>query len=49
MTYFWRGKEGTQQTRAETGGADLLLLCLSVMGIFKQLDLVKDERRKALV
>lgn len=49
MTYFRWSKEGAQQTRAQTGGADLLFLYLSVVGIFEQLDLVEDESWKALV
>lgn len=49
MTYFRRLQEGAQQTRSQTGGADLLLLRLSVVGVFEQLDLVEDESWKALI
>lgn len=49
MTYFRRGEEGAQQSRAQAGGADLLLLRLSVVNVFKQLDLMEDENWKALM
>lgn len=48
MTCLWWGEKSAQQSRAQTGGADLLLLCLTVVRIFKQLDLVKHKCRKAL-
>lgn len=49
VTYFRRAKEGAQQTGAQTGGADLLLLCLCVVSVFKQLDLMQGESRKTLI
>lgn len=48
MTYFGRDEESAQQTGAQAGGADLLLLRLSVVSVFKQLDFVQDKNRKAL-
>lgn len=49
LTYLEWGEEGAQQARAQAGGADLLLLCLGVVGIFEQLDLMEDESWKALI
>lgn len=48
-TYFRRPEEGAQQTGAQTGGADLLLLCLCVVSVFQQLDLVQGESWKTLI
>lgn len=48
-TYFRRSDDGAQQAGAQAGGADLLLLRLSVVGVFQQLDLVQNQRWKTLM
>lgn len=48
-TYHRRGEQSAQQSRAQTGGADLLLLRLTVVRVLQQLDLVKHQGRKALI